>query len=142
MHHIGTRRLSHHIPRFHFVLSRLSSHNLNCAICASHARLRVTTEGPQHFCGASKQCLTHPSVVTGGYGTRHANMAHVRGRANDTERGPTRDHRFSACLMPAREDARLQAAHAHTRPPPGCPRARPHASYVGARFGTCFACPP
>ena len=34
----------HRTPRFHLVLSRPSLHNLNCAISAFHARLRVTTE--------------------------------------------------------------------------------------------------
>eukprot|EP00966_Prymnesium_polylepis_P076779 1779774-Prymnesium_polylepis.2 len=60
-------------------------------------------------------------TVLTGYGTRHANMAYVRGRANDTEAAswvPHVGHRFSACLMPARKDARLQSARAlHTRPP-------------------------
>ena len=51
----------HHTPNFHLVLSRPSLHNLNCAIRAFHARLRVTTEDLSTS-QPSKQCLTHPSV--------------------------------------------------------------------------------
>ena len=53
----------HHTPNFHLVLSRPSLHNLNCAIRAFHARLRVTTEDPSTS-QPSKQCL-HTLVCVG-----------------------------------------------------------------------------
>jgi len=61
------------------------------------------------------------------YGAADANRARVRGRANDAN---TAVMYFLQHLMPARTDVRLQAAHAHARPP-GTPLLRT------GMLGTC-----